>query len=92
MTKYELKSVVLQRRNKDFIRYKRRISGDQIQMSTCKIAPRVYKNTAVDDCSRYRILDVFKLSIVANTFTFIDKIIEEMPFSIQGVQTDRTWH
>lgn len=36
-----------------------------------------------------RVLDVFKRRTAANTLTFIDKVIEEMPFPIQRVQTDR---
>jgi putative transposase len=58
-------------------------------MGTCKIAPGIYCYTAVDDCSRYRVLDVIKRRTAANTLAFIDKVIEEMPLLIQRVQTDR---
>ena len=89
LTKHEVKPIVFQRKKKDFIRYQRPIPGDRVQMDTCKIAPGIYQYTAVDDCSRYRVLDVFKRRTAANTLTFIDKVIEEMPFPIQRVQTDR---
>ena len=89
LTKHEVKPIVFQRKKKDFIRYQRPIPGDRVQMDTCKIAPGIYQYTAVDDCSRYRVLDVFKRRTAANTITFIDKVIEEMPFPIQRVQTDR---
>ena len=58
-------------------------------MDTCKIAPGIYQYTAIDDCSRYRVLDVFNRRSAANTLIFIDKVIEEMPFPIQRIQTDR---
>ena len=37
----------------------------------------------------YRVLDVFNRRSAANTLIFIDKVIEEMPFPIQRIQTDR---
>ena len=89
LTKHEVKPVVFQRKKKDFIRYQRPIPGDRVQMDTCKIAPGIYQYTSIDDCSRYRVLDVFKRRTAANTLAFIDKVIEEMPFPIQRVQTDR---
>ncbi len=89
LSKHEVKPVVFQRKKKDFIRYQRPIPGDRVQMDTCKIAPRIYQYTAVDNCSRYRVLDVYKRRTAANTFAFIDKVIEELPFPIQRVQTDR---
>ena len=89
LTKNEVKPLVFQRKKKDFIRYQRPIPGDRVQMDTCKIAPGIYQYTAVDDCSRYRVLEVFSRRTASNTLLFIDKVIEEMPFSIQRIQTDR---
>jgi len=89
LTKNEVKPLVFQRKKKDFIRYQRPTPGDRVQMDTCKIAPGIYQYTAVDDCTRYRVLDVFSRRTAANTLLFIDKVIEEMPFSIQRIQTDR---
>ena len=54
-----------------------------------KIAPGIYQYTAVDDCSRYRVLGVFSRRTAANTLTFLDQVFEEMPFPIQRFQTDR---
>lgn len=89
LTKNEVKPLVFQRKKKDFIRYQRPIPGDRVQMDTCKIALGIYQYTAVDDCSRYRVLEVFSRRTASNTLLFIDKVIEEMPFSIQRIQTDR---
>ena len=89
LTRHDVKPIVFQRKKKDFIRYQRPIPGDRVQMDTCKIAPGIYQYTAIDDCSRYRVLDVFNRRSAANTLIFIDKVIEEMPFPIQRIQTDR---
>ena len=51
-------------------------------MDTTKIAPGIYQFTAVDDCSRYRVLGVYNRATAANTLDFIDRVVEEMPFPI----------
>lgn len=70
-------------------RYERPIPGDRIQMDTCKIAPGLYQYTAVDDCTRIRCLALFDRRTAANSLIFLEQIIEEMPFPIQRIQTDR---
>jgi len=70
-------------------RYSRPIPGDRVQMDTMKIAPGVYQYTAVDDCSRFRVLGVYPRRNARNTLLFLDRVSEEMPFAIQRIQTDR---
>lgn len=77
------------RRKKKFKRYQRRIPGDRVQMDTMKIAPGMYQYTAIDDCTRFRVLGLYKRRTAANTLLFIDRVMEEMPFPIQRFQTDR---
>jgi transposase InsO family protein len=77
------------RRKKKFKRYSRPIPGDRIQMDTCKIAPGIYQYTAVDDCSRWRVLEIYKRRTANNTLHFLDLAMEQFPFPIQRIQTDR---
>lgn len=70
-------------------RYSRPLPGDRVQMDVCKIAPRLYQYTAIDDCSRYQVVAVFPRKSAASTLAFLDQVVEEMPFSIQRIQTDR---
>lgn len=70
-------------------RYHRAISGDRVQMDTCKIGPGLYQYTAVDDCPRYRVLAVFARRTAGNTIEFLGQVLEEMYFPIQRIQTDR---
>lgn len=70
-------------------RYSRPIPGDRVQMDTMKIAPGAYQYTAVDDCSRFRVLGIYPRRNARNTLLFLDRLIEEMPFPIQRIQTDR---
>ncbi len=89
LTRNEVKPIVKYRRKIDFIRYERPTPGDRVQMDTCKLAPGLYQYTSIDDCTRYRVLRVFKRRTAANTLIFLDAVIEEMPFPIQRIQTDR---
>ncbi len=77
------------RRKKKFKRYSRPIPGDRIQMDTCKITSGIYQYTAVDDCSRWRVLEIYNRRTANNTLQFLDLVMEQFPFSIQRIQTDR---
>jgi len=77
-------------RNKSNIkRYQRPIPGDRVQIDTCKVAPGLYQYTAIDDCTRYRILGLYNRRNAKNTLLFLEKLIDEMPFAIQRIQSDR---
>jgi transposase InsO family protein len=58
-------------------------------MDTIKIGPGLFQYTAIDDCTRYRVLGVYPRRTAAHTLKFLDRVIEEMPFPIQRIQTDR---
>ncbi len=47
------------------------------------------QHTSVDDCTRYRVLRLYNRRTAANTLDFIDCVLDEMPFPIQRIQTDR---
>jgi hypothetical protein len=51
-----------------------------VQIDVCKIIPAIYQYTAIDDCSRYRVLGVYPRRSAANTLYFLERLIEEMPF------------
>lgn len=90
LTKNNVKPIKRVRKKKsDYIRYERPTPGDRVQMDTTKIASGIYQFPAVDDCSRWYILDVYKRATAANTVQFIEKVVEEMLFPIPQVQTDR---
>lgn len=89
LTRNHVEPVVKFGRKKDFVRYERPIPGDRVQMDTCKIGPGLIQYTAIDDCTRYRVLRLFSRRTAANTLIFIDCVLEEMPFPIERFQTDR---
>lgn len=89
LVKNKVKPLKRHRKKTGYIRYQRPIPGERVQMDTCKIASGIYQYTAVDDCSRYRVLAVFSRRTAANTLLLLEQVIEEMPFPIQRIQTDR---
>ncbi|KGW07257.1 integrase core domain protein [Burkholderia pseudomallei MSHR4000] len=84
-----VKPLVRPRRPAQPKRYSRPVPGDCVQMDTMKIARGVYQYTAIDDCLRFRVLAVYPRRNARNTLLFLDRVIEEMPFPIQRIQTDR---
>jgi transposase InsO family protein len=70
-------------------RYNRPVPGDRVQMDTCKIRPGLYQFTAIDDCSRLLVAGLARRRSAQATLTFLDQVLEEMPFPIQRLQTDR---
>lgn len=85
----QVKPVLKIRRKTEFIRYERPIPGDRVQMDTCKIASGLCQHTAIDDCTRYRVLRLYNRRTAANTLDFIEHVVDEMPFPVQRIQTDR---
>ncbi|WP_460474260.1 IS481 family transposase [Emticicia fontis] len=77
------------RKNTPFIRYSRSIPGERIQMDVCKITTGRYQYTAIDDCSRFRVLGMYSRRTAKNSIHFLERVVEQMPFPVQRVQTDR---
>lgn len=77
------------RRKKSYTRYSRPIPGERVQMDTCKIGPGLYQYTAIDDCTRYKVLGLYPRRNATSTLQFLERVIEEMPFPVQRIQTDR---
>ena len=69
-------------RRKTRHRYARLIPGDRVQLDTCKIAPGCYQYTAIDDCTRYRVLAIFSRRTAISTLAFLERVLEEMPFPL----------
>jgi transposase InsO family protein len=70
-------------------RYTRPVPGDRVQIDTCKIGKSLYQFTAVDDCTRLRVLRLYDARTAKNAVAFIAQVVESFPFPVQRVQTDR---
>jgi transposase InsO family protein len=55
-----------------------------------KVHPGLIQFTALDDCSRYRVLGLYGTRTATNAVHFLEeRLLEEAPFAIQRIQTDR---
>jgi transposase InsO family protein len=71
-------------------RYSRPLPGDRVQVDTMKIAGERIQYTAIDDCTRLRVLGLYPRRTASNAAQFLEnRILEEFPFPIQRIQTDR---
>ena len=71
-------------------RYTRPLPGDRVQLDTCKVGRNLYQFTAIDDCTRLRVLGLYSGRTAANAAHFLqDRLLREFPFPLQRVQTDR---
>jgi transposase InsO family protein len=89
LTALQVKPLKRIHRFKKYKRYSRSIPGECVQMDTCKIMAGLYQYTAIDDCSRYKVISIYPRRSANNTIKFLDEVIEETPFPIQRIQTDR---
>ena len=71
-------------------RYNRPVPGDRVQIDNCKIGKYLYQFTAVDDCTRMRVLGLYSTRSSKNAIRFLlDKMLPQFPFPVQRIQSDR---
>jgi transposase InsO family protein len=80
---------VTRRPRKGRKRYQKEIPGERVQMDVCKIAPKLYQFTAIDDCTRLKVLRLYPNKSATSTLAFLSQVLDELPFPIQRLQTDR---
>ena len=54
-------------------------------MDVCKIAGGLYQYTARDDCTRYKILALYKRRTALNTLDFLEQVMDRMLFPIHRI-------
>jgi transposase len=77
------------RPRKTFKRYAREIPGERVQLDSCEIADGLYQYTAIDDCTRMKVVNLYSQKSADNSIDFLEYVLEELPFPIQRIQTDR---
>jgi transposase InsO family protein len=49
---------------------------------------RLYQFTAIDDCTRIRVLKVYDACNQTSAIRFVDEVIRRLPFRVRVIQTD----
>jgi transposase InsO family protein len=75
-------------------RYEKPEPGHQVQIDVKFIAPlrgvrrRHYQFTAIDDCTRVRVLRLYRALGQKTAIQFLDYVLEKLPFHVERIQTD----
>lgn len=77
-------------------RYEKQRPGHQLQVDVKFIEPigqvgrkkRYYQYTAIDDCTRLRVLRAYPRNDQKVAIQFIDHVLSKLPFQVEQVQTD----
>lgn len=86
--------------------YSKPLPGDRLQVDVKFLdnlgfsGKKYYQFTAIDDCTRYRVLRIYDHNTVANAADFINQVKQALPFAIKQIQTDNggefsetfSWH
>lgn len=75
-------------RSKKLKRYSELIPGARIQVDVTKIKRGCYQFSAVDDCTRLKVLRIYERKTAENSVLFLHEMIEGFGFPIQRIQTD----
>ena len=71
MKKHNVAPLKLKRHyRKKVKRYSCKVPGERVQMDGCKIANNLYQYTAIDDCTRYKVLALYKRRTAENSLNF----------------------
>jgi transposase InsO family protein len=83
-----------ERQNRQWIRYEKQQPGHRLQMDVKFLeripgtSKRFYQFTAIDDCTRIRVLKIYDRCNQKTAIEFIDEVIRRLPFRLLTVQTD----
>ena len=75
-------------------RYEKPLPGHRVQIDVKFIAPlrgsrkKHYQFTAIDDCTRIRVLRIYDRVNQKTAIQFADYVLEKLPFSVEVIQTD----
>lgn len=89
-SKHAIKPLSLKRHYRKRVkRYNCRYPGERVQMDVCKISNKLYQYTAIDDCTRYKVIALYASRTGENTLDFLKQVRARMPFALERIQTDR---
>ena len=88
------------RHDKRWKRYEKQLPGHRVQIDVKFIEPtggvqgrrggrnKYYQFTAIDDCTRLRVLRIYPQCNQKTAIQFLDYLLERLPFQVQVIQTD----
>jgi transposase InsO family protein len=88
LREHNVKPIMRYRRKRVYTRYSKRLPGDRVQIDVTKVAPGKYQFTAIDDCTRLRVLRIYPRKTAQCAIHFLGEMLEDFGFPIRVIQTD----
>jgi transposase InsO family protein len=88
LKRYDVKPVVKRCKKSDYKLYNKEIPGDRVQLDVTKLRTGAYQFTAIDDCTRMKVIRIYPDKNAENTIHFLGEIIDTIQFPIQHNQTN----
>ncbi|WP_411897490.1 IS481 family transposase [Elizabethkingia occulta] len=88
LSKHKVNPIVKRRRKSDYKRYSKEVPGDRVQLDVTKIRSKAYQFTAIDDCTRMKVIRIYSNKKAESTIHFLSEILNTFYFPIQHIQTD----
>lgn len=88
LRKHCVRTLVRLRKPAAIQRYAAALPGDRVQIDSMKIGARRYQFTAIDDCTRIRVLRVYPKRNKRCAISFLYEVLDSIGFPIRVVQTD----
>ena len=88
------------RHDKRWTRYEKQLPGHRVQIDVKFIEPiagattrrggrnKFYQFTAIDDCTRLRVLRIYPTLNQKTAIEFVDYVLSRLPFQVEVIQTD----
>jgi len=88
LKKHNTRPLVRVKKAAEVKRYSAPLPGDRVQMDSMKIGAGKYQFTAIDDCTRIRVLRLYERRNRRSAIAFLYEVLDFMGFPIKVVQTD----
>ena len=57
-------------------------------MDVTKLRSKAYQFTAIDDCTRLKVIRVYSNKKAVSSILFLGEVLDNLPFPVQRIQTD----
>ena len=88
LSKHNVKPVLRKQKKSDFKRYNKEVPGERGQMDVTKIGHKQYQFTAIDDCTRFKVIRIFPNKKAESAISFLWEVLDTFYFLFKGyIQT-----
>ncbi|MCF3111668.1 DDE-type integrase/transposase/recombinase [Niabella sp. CC-SYL272] len=86
--KHKVKPIVKRRKKSDYKRYSKEIPGERVQLDVTKVRSKAYQFTAIDDCTRMKVIRVYPNKKAESSIHFLGEILDTFYLPVQRIRTD----